>query len=129
MTSLKLMNLDDLIETEEHYNDDCMFLAKKIKKENYWTVPIVIEVNTNAIMDGHHRFNAAKKLGLSRVPCVVKDYKKNDVKLFSWKKDIKITYWDIYNIIKNKKKFPPKTTRHVFNPPIKETKIPLELLY
>jgi len=129
MSELRLIKLADLIETEEHDADESSRLAKKILLEKFWTVPIVIEINTNAIMDGHHRYNAAKTIGLSRIPCIKKDYASNEVTLLSWKQGIKVTVKDVFKKIKNKNKFPMKTTRHIFNPPINEINIPIDLLY
>ena len=128
MSELRLIKLADLIETEEHDADESSRLAKKILLEKFWTVPIVIEINTNAIMDGHHRYNAAKILGFSRIPCIRKDYNSNEVRLLSWRANKKIMVKDIYENINKKKKFPYKTTRHIFTPSIEEIKIPIELL-
>jgi hypothetical protein len=129
VSELRLINLADLIETEEHDAGESSRLAKKILLEKFWTVPIVIEINTNAIMDGHHRYNAAKTIGLSRIPCIKKDYASNEVTLLSWKQGIKVTAKDVFKKIKNKNKFPIKTTRHIFSPPINEINIPIDLLY
>jgi L-serine kinase (ADP) len=129
MSELRLISLADLIETEEHDAGESSRLAKKILLEKFWTVPIVIEINTNAIMDGHHRYNAAKTIGLSRIPCIKKDYASNEVTLLSWKQGIKVTVKDVFKKIKNKNKFPIKTTRHIFRPPINEINIPIDLLY
>ena len=129
MSELRLISLVDLIETEEHDVVESTRLAKKILLEKFWTVPIVIEINTNAIMDGHHRYNAAKTIGLSRIPCIKKDYASNEVTLLSWKQGIKVTAKDVFKKIKNKNKFPIKTTRHIFSTPINEINIPIDLLY
>tara|TARA_B100001142_G_C14286529_1_gene637117 strand:+ start:61 stop:450 length:390 start_codon:yes stop_codon:yes gene_type:complete len=129
MSELRLIKLADLIETEEHNPAESLMLAEKILLEKFWTVPIAVEINTIAIMDGHHRFNAAKTIGLSRVPCVTKDYNSLEVRLLSWRSNKKITVTDIYENINKKKKFPYKTTRHIFTPSIEEIKIPIELLF
>tara|TARA_B100000965_G_C19429979_1_gene686041 strand:+ start:408 stop:803 length:396 start_codon:yes stop_codon:yes gene_type:complete len=131
MGSLKydLTSVTNLIETEEHFENKAILLAEEIKKNNIWTVPIAVEINTNAIMDGHHRFNAAKILGLRRVPCVFLSYLKDEVFLRSWSKNEDITIDEFFEVIKQNKKFPPKTTRHIFNQKIKEINLPLDFLY
>ena len=80
-------------------------------------------------MDGHHRFNAAKLLDLARVPCILMDYKKSGVTLKSWRSEWVVAVDDIFLMVKEAKKFPIKTTRHLFSPSIKEINIPLDLLY
>jgi hypothetical protein len=131
MSSLKydLIPLTNIIETEEYFENKAIALAEEIKKTNIWTVPITIEINTNGIMDGHHRFNAAKMLGLRRVPCVFLSYLKDDVILRSWSVNKEITIHDFFEAIRQNKKFPPKTTRHIFNKKIKEINLPLDFLY
>ena len=129
MRELKLLSLDRIQETEEHDFIRANQLADAIRELGFWTVPIAIEHSMLAIMDGHHRFNAAKLLNLARVPCVLMDYEKSGVTLRSWRSDWDFDVADIFLMVKTFKKFPIKTTRHLFNPAITEIKIPLDLLY
>ena len=129
MRELKLLSLDRIQETEEHDSIRANQLADAIRELGFWTVPIAIEHSTLAIMDGHHRFSAAKLLNLARVPCVLLDYEKSGVTLQSWRSDWDVGVADIFLMVKTFKKFPIKTTRHLFNPNIKEIKIALSLLY
>ena len=127
--TLELVSVTDLIETEEHCNEIAIKLAEKIIKSGFWTVPIAVESSMMAIMDGHHRVNAAKYLGLVRVPCVLMAYGLGDVSLKSWRSDVVCTVEDIRSMVARSEKYPLKTTRHIFNPSIDEIKIPLQLLY
>ena len=129
MRELRLLDLRIILETEEHDYDDMCNLAESITNLGFWIVPIVVEYSTFAIMDGHHRFNAAKKLGLKRIPCILMDYKRSGVTLLSWRPEINISVKDIFLMISEGKKYPYKTTRHIFNPSIDEIKIPLDLLF
>jgi len=129
MRELKLLSLDRIQETEEHDFIRANQLADTIRELGFWTVPIAIEHSMLAIMDGHHRFKAAKLLNLARVPCVLMDYGKSGVTLQSWRSDWDIDVDDIFLMLKEGKKFPIKTTRHLFSPSIKEIKIPLDLLF
>lgn len=129
MRELKLLSLDRIQETEEHDFIRANQLADAIHELGFWTVPIAIEHSVLAIMDGHHRFNAAKLLNFARVPCVLMDYEKSGVTLQSWRSDWDVDVDDIFLMLKEGKKFPIKTTRHLFSPSIKEIKIPLDLLF
>ena len=129
MREFKLLSLDRLRETEEHDSTRAKQLADTILELRFWTVPIAIEHSMLAIMDGHHRFNAAKLLNFARVPCVLMDYEKSGVTLQSWRSDWDVDVDDIFLMLKEGKKFPIKTTRHLFSPSIKEIKIPLDLLF
>ena len=66
MRELKLLSLDRIQETEEHDFIRANQLADAIRELGFWTVPIAIEHSALAIMDGHHRFNAAKLLNFAR---------------------------------------------------------------
>lgn len=124
-----LVSVNDLIETEEHCAKNAIELAEKIVKSGLWTVPIAVETSMMAVMDGHHRLNAAKYLGLTKVPCVVMTYESGGVSLKSWRPDIACSVADIRDLVASSQKYPLKTTRHVFDPSIDEVKIPLKLLY
>lgn len=129
MRDLKLINLDRIQETEDYDLEGAIRLADLILDLGIWTVPITIEHSTFAIMDGHHRLNAAKLLSLSRVPCIMMDYNKSGVVVRSWRTDLDISAANIFLMIQKNEKYPLKTTRHLFNPPIQEVEIPLSLLY
>ena len=68
-------------------------------------------------------------MNLKRVPCVVMDYKKSGVVLKTWKNNFDISVSDIFWMVKNNKKYPIKTTRHLFFPAIDEIRVPIALLY
>ena len=129
MREFKLLSLDRIQEIEEHDFIRANQLAHGIRELGFWTVPIAIEHSMLVIMDGHHRFNAAKLLNFARVPCVLMDYEKSGVTLQSWRCDWDVDVDDIFLMLKEEKKFPIKTTRHLFSPSIKEIKIPLDLLF
>jgi ParB-like chromosome segregation protein Spo0J len=103
MRELKLLSLDRIQETEEHDFIRANQLADAIRELGFWTVPIAIEHSMLAIMDGHHRFNAAKLLNLARVPCVLMDYEKSGVTLRSWQSDWDFDVADIFlgNLLKS----------------------------
>ena len=126
---LKLVSINDLIETEDHCKNRVLKLVEEIKKCGFWTVPIAIETRMMAVMDGHHRLNAARHIGLTRVPCLSMTYENGGVLLKSWRDDVICSVESISAMVANSQKYPIKTTRHVFNPSIDEIRIPLGLLY
>ena len=126
---LKLVAINDLVETEEHCAETSKKLAERMIAIGFWTVPIAVESSMMAIMDGHHRLNASKYIGLIRVPCTIMSYKDGGVSLMSWRNDVVCTVPDIRIMVERGEKYPLKTTRHVFNPSIDAVEIPLGLLY
>ena len=129
MYEVTLVPVNLISETEEHDPSRVASLAKTIKRHNLWTVPVVLESKNLAIMDGHHRFNAAQMLKLVRIPCVLLGYDSANVRLRSWRHNWKPSIFDVMEKIKSKQKFPYKTTRHSFDPPLQEISVTLSLLY
>jgi ParB-like chromosome segregation protein Spo0J len=56
-------------------------LLIKMERENKFSVAIIVDANTMTILDGHHRFEAAKRLGCKKVPCLLVDYNDPEIKL------------------------------------------------
>ncbi len=79
--------------------------------------PIIVDAETNVILDGHHRCQAAKWLRLKSVPCICVPYKSDpSIQVHPRKKTIPISKSRVIEIGLSKTLFPPKTTRHVFPP-------------
>ena len=118
-----------LQETEEININIFESLREKIKSDDIWISPIIIEKKSLAILDGHHRYNVAKDLILKRVPCFIVDYFDDRVIVSSWRPDIEINKKLVLEYIYKNKKFMSKTTRHTFKVKIPESEIPLSLLF
>ncbi len=73
-----------IVKPSEYYNLDTVnLLVKCIECAGIWTHPIIIEKQNFIIMDGHHRFQAAKNLGLKNIPAFVIGYDNPYLKLTS----------------------------------------------
>jgi len=88
-------------------------LKKKIIQDKFWTIPIKIDDKYNLVMDGQHRMEVAKELGLKYVPCVKFDYRK--IKIWSLRpKSYKVSVNKIFKNFHENKIFPYKTVKHLF---------------
>ncbi|WIH27829.1 ParB N-terminal domain-containing protein [Photobacterium damselae] len=129
MYRLELINIDLIKETEEHIPERVEWLTERIQQEGIWRVPVLLERSTYAIMDGHHRFNVAKHIGLKRIPAVLLDYDSPNVLVTSWRPDIEINKDIVIDYINKGKIFPHKTTRHIIKPSPQDIEIPLSFLF
>ena len=59
-------------ENNPRYNDGAVDYVAKSIEEYGFKVPIIIEKN-GTIIAGHTRYEASKKLGIEKVPCVIAD--------------------------------------------------------
>lgn len=87
-------------------------LLRQIKNDGYLNDPIIVDKNTMTILDGHHRFNVFKLLGLSSSPVFFVDYKNRKIKVSAWRDNEKIIKKDVINAGLSGKLLRPKTSRH-----------------
>lgn len=116
-----------LIPTEEVNLDSVDALQTQILQEGSWTAPITAEKDALFVMDGHHRLTVAHRLGLKAVPVVLLDY--DTVHVESWRAGERVTPADIFDMARSGRKFPYKTTRHIFQNGLPTCDVPLGLLY
>jgi hypothetical protein len=55
------------------------WLAKKIQHEGVWTKPVVLDRAHHLVMDGQHRMEVARRLGLKVIPAILFDYAEVEV--------------------------------------------------
>lgn len=110
--SIHLVETRDLSPIEGFGPKRVVWLKKKILDEGVWTVPLKVENTHKLVMDGHHRFEVAKALGLRFVPAELFSY--DDVEVYSLRKSIVVTPEVILSNAKNEVIFPYKTAKHRF---------------
>lgn len=117
----------DLIQPNEcHHAEHAAALADTIMREQLWRIPITLERNSLAVMDGHHRFEAARRLKLKYVPCLLLDYDR--VEVSASRQGYIVTPQEIVRRARTGDLYPPKTTRHRFPSPLPACNISLWLL-
>lgn len=99
-------------------------LIKSLEKSPS-VVPIIVDKKMRIILDGHHRYNALKKLGYKKIPAYLVSY--DDVDLKSWKKR-KVSKEMVIQYALSGKLFAPKTTKHIYNKKLKSVRVPLDKL-
>jgi hypothetical protein len=125
-----LAELKALKEHEEIIENNLNIRIKKIKKRGFYK-PIIADNQTNVILDGHHKWNAAKEFGLSKVPTIFVDYfNDSGVQVDVWPECDKdsITKEEVIEMGLSENVFPPKTSKHSFDFEIPSLSIPLEKL-
>ena len=108
----QLVNVAYLNRIEEFDPDRVTWLKEKIISEGVWTQPLKIEKKHHLILDGHHRFEVAKLLGLKNVPCEIYDY--DDVPTWSLRSEIKISKEEVARKAISGDIYPYKTVKHQF---------------
>lgn len=75
--------------------------------------PVVVDVDSWTILDGHHRREAHRRLGVRRVPCLVVDYRSPMIRLEPRRTDLIVSKADVVKRAQSGRLLPPKTTRHI----------------
>jgi L-serine kinase (ADP) len=109
---IELIETDTLLHIEDYGRKKVEWLKNKITEEGFWTVPLKLDKEHHLVMDGQHRMEVAKAIGLKFVPCMLYTY--DEVNVWSLRSNHKV---DQHSIIKRALSgdiYPYKTAKHSF---------------
>lgn len=118
----------DLKLLKPHEKTD-QFLYKSLFKDikrNQFVKPIIVDLNSHVILDGHHRTQILKDLGYSVIPVFLVDYQHRMIEIFPRNKKIFVSKELVLEKALKSDLFPPKTTRHIVGG-LEDIKISLDL--
>jgi len=126
---VSLINLSKLKEHERIDKNHLVKIKHLIEKSGVFKEPIIVDKDNLVILDGHHRFNSCKQLGLTKIPCVTVDYLNDPkIKVVTRRKEFVVNKKNVIDMGLGKKVFPAKTTKHYIPYRIKQLKIPIKKL-
>ncbi len=117
-----------LRQSEEVSREAVKTLSDIIMGEGVWTTVIPAEMASSWVMDGNHRLNVARYLGLKYLPVVRLSYEDPRVSVLRWDNDKPYPLDQIDHRVKSGLLLPFKTTRHRFDPLLPVVEIPLDVL-
>ena len=115
---------------EEVIPDNLETRTSKLLSKGFYK-PIVVDRESMVILDGHHKWTAAKSLGLARIPVVMGDYLVDEGVLVDVWPDCgkeSVTKTEVLEMGVSGDVFPPKTSRHTLPFKIPSIRIPLSEL-
>lgn len=126
----EVVELDRLRSHEEVRPGLLAKLVDRIRRDGFVRKPVLVESRHYVILDGHHRYEALKRLGCLRIPVYVVDYDDDGIGLTTWPEaTVKtVTKAEVIERGIHGRPFPPKTTRHLVSFPLEEVRVPLEAL-
>ncbi len=110
---------------EKHDPDHARELAAEMEASGLWFKPLLIEREHLIILDGHHRWEAAKHLELMAVPVWLISYGDPRLSLTSWRPEERWTPRDVIACALTGNLAPIKTTRHTLRPAFEAFKMRL----
>jgi len=112
ITKIKIIK-NNLIKQHEQIRKSHLFdLIKEIKHDGFIRNPIIVDKNTMIILDGHHRFNAIKSIGLTSSPVYLVDYNNKKITVSAWRNGEKVTKKLVVEAGLSGKLLKPKTSKH-----------------
>lgn len=104
-------------------------LVERFRKSGVVDYAIVADKESGTVVDGHHRFEALRRLGASLAPVILVDYRDAAITVRNWRPDEpSVTKEDILRHAREGKLYPPKTTRHDFVRILEPADVPLAQL-
>lgn len=125
-----IVEIDKLKEHEALQDDLLESCIQMLRNDGVFKYPILVDEDYLIVLDGHHRVEALRRMGYTKIPVYLVDY---------WDEAIEVTTWpeaEVENISKDmiidmgrsENVFPPKTSRHIVKVKLGERPVPLEEL-
>jgi L-serine kinase (ADP) len=89
-------------------------LMKALKKTGVQWFPILVDKKDFIILDGHHRTEAFRRMGMKTIAAKLVDYDSPDIEVFPRRDDIPITKDIVRRKALSGSVFPHKTTKHTY---------------
>lgn len=110
MLDILLLEISGLLSHRNVVRDRVVSLSSRILRDGFIKKAIAVDQSL-VVLDGHHRVEAARAIGLRRIPAVVLDYSSERVIVTP----CSIRKEDVIRAAFEGRKFPPKTTRHMIS--------------
>ena len=127
MEEVVFVDIGSLRGHEEGVPDNLAKREKKLLSKGFYK-PIIVDRSSMVILDGHHKWTAAGRLGLVRVPVIMVDYLDDEGVLVDvWPNCGRdsITKNEVLDMGSSGDVFPPKTSRHTLPFEIPSISVPL----
>lgn len=111
IVDIRLVEVKKLRHIEDYDRERVRWLADKIKADGRWLRPLAVSAEGDwLVMDGQHRMEAARLLGLSRVPAILLEYE--NVPVRSLRPEYEVSHKDIMERALSGNIYPYKTAKH-----------------
>lgn len=114
---VELVPIHELLPHEETKSKNQQKLHQMTIKWGGYNKPLLVDVKSKVILDGHHRFRIGEALGLKFLPAILIDYLVDDrIQVMTWPnaESDSITKEEVIEMGLSGNLFPPKTSKHVF---------------
>ena len=101
------------LKPHEEVNPKRLDALKKVLLTKGLALPILVDQESQTLLDGHHRFAALKELGVEMIPICYVNYEDENIVLEA-RNGRSLTKKEVIAVSASNNLFPTKTTRHLF---------------
>ena len=113
MNDIVFIKIEELKEHEEIRPDYLEELKNQIVSDGILKMPIAVDKKTYVILDGHHRLQALRKIGCSKIPVILVDYHSPNIKVLAQREGEMVTKDLVIQAALAGRRMPPKTSKHM----------------
>jgi len=125
---ITLVPIDALRQHEEILNENLMRVQRELVRDGMIKDPIIVDQRTMVILDGHHRYNALKRMGYKYIPVYFVDYSSDYIAVAAWRAGEHVTKAEVMRSGLTGNLMPAKTSRHVLLDKPHGVNVPLAVL-
>ena len=123
---IQFVPADQLLAHEQVVQPRVEELVRVLQREQVVRLAIVADAKTLVVLDGHHRLEALRRLKCKRVPALLVDYQRPDIRVGTWRDgETAPTKDEVLRRAEQGKLYAPKSTRHFFPWKLQEQPVPL----
>ncbi|MGB9666054.1 MAG: ParB N-terminal domain-containing protein [Candidatus Cryosericum sp.] len=126
--TITLMPVSALRQHEQILNENLTRIQHDLVRDGMIKDPIIVDQRTMVILDGHHRYNALKRMGYKYVPVYFVDYSSDHIAVAAWRAGEHVTKAEVMRAGLTGDLMPAKTSRHTMPDMPHGVNVPLALL-
>lgn len=114
---IQLVDIQKLVAHERINHARFIEVRAQIRRQGVVRRPIIVDRESDVILDGHHRYRALLEMGATKVPVLFVRYLDTDIRVYLRRKELLMDMVKQYVVerAKSHKLFQSKTTRHVIH--------------
>ena len=109
---ITLVPIDTLRQHEQILDKNLTRVQHDMVQDGMVKDPIIVDQRTMVILDGHHRYNALKRMGYKYVPVYLVDYSSDHIAVAAWREGEHVTKAEVMRAGLSGNLMPAKTSRH-----------------
>jgi len=121
-----LIPLDSIRPHEMAREERLSELEREIREDGRLRVPVLVDGGSGALLDGHHRVEALRRMGARLAPAALVDYRSPGISVEPRRVDRPVSKELVVRTAREGGLMPPKTTRHVLQLELPEVGVRLE---